>query len=278
MNRIVSIARDGVRYLITEPSYPLRLWVDHFFIGTGFPVFQERRVFPNNHVDIFFNLGDSNTGKLCNAANDFKFTEFIVSGLRTSYLEIKPSSYFNVIGMRFTLFGFSDLFDLPASEIADQNYMEFDFLEKGARTIYFRLKECTSIKGKFEILEKWLLKKIRWKGDEIKIWSRSGQLLKNPVTDIQSELKRLTGFSHKHTVKLFREKTGLTPKVVQKIFRFNILLKKISTADAFRWSDLVFDLGYADQSHMIREFKQFSGFTPVNFQRQHTVSTFNPVA
>jgi AraC-like DNA-binding protein len=227
--------------------------------------------FPNNHVDIFFNLGDSNKGKLQQQPASFDFRDCIVSGLRTSFLEIRPSIYFEVVGIRFTLFGFYDLFRIPASELADQNVTQFDVLGKEAEYLYYRLMECGSVNSKFSLLEKWIQLKTRDRVLDIKSWSRVEQVLRNPIDSVQSTLAQLMGYSHKHIIALFRERAGLTPKAIQKIYRVNRVIRNLARPDSPDWSGLTYELGYSDQSHMIREVRQFTGFTPLQLQQQRAV-------
>ena len=75
------------------------------------------------------------------------------------------------------------------------------------------------------------------------------------------------GYSHKHTIKLFKEKCGLPPKMIQRIFRFNSVLTHAQTS-SLNWTSLCHEAGYTDQSHFIKDFKQFTGLTPKMFLAQ----------
>lgn len=60
----------------------------------------------------------------------------------------------------------------------------------------------------------------------------------------------------------FRQRVGVSPKTLSRIARFQNLLR-LSGRDASRsWSDLAAASGYADQAHLVREFREFSGTTP----------------
>lgn len=62
--------------------------------------------------------------------------------------------------------------------------------------------------------------------------------------------------------RLFKEHLGLSPMTYQRILRFRQVYDHATAMPVQRWSDLAYDLGYADQAHMIRDFKSFCGFTP----------------
>lgn len=71
------------------------------------------------------------------------------------------------------------------------------------------------------------------------------------------------GWSHKHLASRVRDAIGVGPRSFRRLLRFQTLTGLIETA-AWRpdWAALAFDAGYCDQSHMIREFREFSGLTP----------------
>jgi AraC-like DNA-binding protein len=66
--------------------------------------------------------------------------------------------------------------------------------------------------------------------------------------------------SHRHLVDLFKRHVGPTPKRLQRILRFHGVFGKIQAAEAVDWAQLSRDLGYAGQSHFVRDFVAFSGF------------------
>jgi AraC-like DNA-binding protein len=62
----------------------------------------------------------------------------------------------------------------------------------------------------------------------------------------------------------FRDELGTTPKTYTRIIRFRNAYQHLKQkgAENISWTSLSFDHGFADQSHMIRDFKEFSGVNP----------------
>jgi AraC-like DNA-binding protein len=61
--------------------------------------------------------------------------------------------------------------------------------------------------------------------------------------------------------RVFRERVGLAPKSYCNLARFQAGLA-YAGRDGIDWAQAAAALGYADQSHMIAEFRRFSGLTP----------------
>jgi len=73
--------------------------------------------------------------------------------------------------------------------------------------------------------------------------------------------------------RLFKEHLGLSAASYQRIIRFRQAFDMATQGLDVRWTDLAYDLGYADQAHFIRDFKTFCGFTPRMLQERR-VPTF----
>lgn len=73
--------------------------------------------------------------------------------------------------------------------------------------------------------------------------------------------------SHKSLIERFRRATGVTPKFYATVVRFHRLIDELPLGEDVPWADLAAATGYYDQSHVIRTFKAFTGFTPQDYYR-----------
>jgi AraC-like DNA-binding protein len=78
-------------------------------------------------------------------------------------------------------------------------------------------------------------------------------------------LAREVGWSHKHLIRKFRQQVGLPPKTAARLLRFEQVWRRLGDSEPARWDRLAADGGYADQSHLIRDFREFTGGTPAEF-------------
>ena len=85
-------------------------------------------------------------------------------------------------------------------------------------------------------------------------------------------LKKLTenlDLSERSLERKFKESVGISPKLFSRICRFQASLKQLKHNHYDKLSDIAFENDYSDQSHFIRSFKEFTGFSP-NQYRQHS--------
>lgn len=71
------------------------------------------------------------------------------------------------------------------------------------------------------------------------------------------------GISERQFERKFIQSIGLTPSCYKRVVRFESAVFRIQHDHYKSLADLAYELGYADQSHFNREFKQFSGLTPL---------------
>ena len=74
-------------------------------------------------------------------------------------------------------------------------------------------------------------------------------------------MARAGGVSRQHLTREFHDRLGITPKLYCRLARFQ---SGLAYAGCRRvdWAQAAAEMGYADQSHMIAEFRRFGGLTP----------------
>ncbi len=79
-------------------------------------------------------------------------------------------------------------------------------------------------------------------------------------------LARGVGYSRQHLARRFREEFGLGPKLAARIIRFeraNLMLR--ATPSYVSLAELAATCGYADQSHLTRDFTALAGCSPTQW-------------
>ena len=70
------------------------------------------------------------------------------------------------------------------------------------------------------------------------------------------------GTTYKTLGKKYREQVGILPKTFSRIIRVNYALNALNDLPTYRAADLYTQLGYYDEAHLIKDFKQVLGITP----------------
>lgn len=75
------------------------------------------------------------------------------------------------------------------------------------------------------------------------------------------EVSETVRVSTRQLQRSFKEQLGTSPKGYVRIIRFRNALASLRKNDV-DWGDITYGLGYADQAHLIREFRKFAGESP----------------
>jgi methylphosphotriester-DNA--protein-cysteine methyltransferase len=92
---------------------------------------------------------------------------------------------------------------------------------------------------------------------------------KNQAGPTVREAAKYLSLSQRRFIQVFKAEVGMTPKLFSRIQRFQQTRTFIQQNPSPNWAALALDLGYYDQSHMIREFLEFSGLSPTDYLNRH---------
>jgi AraC-like DNA-binding protein len=88
--------------------------------------------------------------------------------------------------------------------------------------------------------------------------------MNQPVPTVR-DIANYLALSQRRFIQVFKAEVGLTPKLFSRIRRFQQTRSIIQQNPSPNWAGLALDLGYFDQSHLIREFLEFSGLSPTEY-------------
>jgi AraC-like DNA-binding protein len=75
-----------------------------------------------------------------------------------------------------------------------------------------------------------------------------------------------TGLAERTLLRRFRDRVGLSPKRYARVRRFQRALAVAGAAAEVDWARVALDLGFADQAHLIHEFRAFAGMSPTAYR------------
>ena len=79
------------------------------------------------------------------------------------------------------------------------------------------------------------------------------------------------GVGERRLERAFDRSVGISPKVFARVMRLRRAANRVTHAPkATSWTSLAFEAGYADQAHLIREFRALTGLTPEQYVSERT--------
>lgn len=162
------------------------------------------------------------------------------------------------VAVSFFPHGVKALFGIDAFETIDsvldlQHFFPNDTVEK--------IIAAQQTKTRVSLLDNYLLRKL----SQMKaIDSRVVDFLHLcPNTHYRRLLKEY-GISERQFERKFLQSVGFTPSYYKRVVRFEKVHYRIQQGDYTSLANLAYELGYSDQSHFNRDFKQLSGVTPLS--------------
>jgi len=171
---------------------------------------------------------------------------------------------FKLIAYFLRPFALSALFDVSAFELTDRP-IALDMLT-GQKGLQERLLNAATTDRLLQLIDEYLYDKIVAVKQEDKrlIYAAekiSGSTDKNILTAVQRDLY----MTERTFQRLFEQNIGVSPNLLRRISQFNRALLQINKGNFQNLSAVAHYHGYADQSHFIRTFKEFTGLTPSEY-------------
>jgi AraC-like DNA-binding protein len=216
-------------------------------------------------VPLIINFGDPFRIRM--GADESVDRRGFVAGLYDGYAEVASTGQAHSMQVDFTPLGAHRFFAMPMRDLAGQT-VALDGVGR-FEELTCRLYEARRWAARFALLDRFVRQRlgaapapsspIAW------AWR---QLAASAGRVRVGVLAREIGWSRKHLAQRFAIEVGTGPKTAGRILRFAGARRSIDArirAGPMDWADLAADWGYADQAHLIREFRAMAGVTPADY-------------
>lgn len=259
-----------MRYKEYLPSVALKDYVQCYFTcETDKTVTTEDSVYASGFVEIMFNLADG-PQKLING-NQTTQPRAQLWGQTIQPFTFISSGKHTMLGVRFYPHTAACFFDEPVDVFNNQVVDYIDVAGREGRELYAHLLEAIPLNKKIDLLEKFLLARLRrfeHRFAKLKLMNAIVDDLNNDnfFRNINTVSARY-GMTPRYLQKLFLSYSGIGPHLFSKITRFQKSLQLI-TKNELPLTTIAHQCGYYDQSHFIKDFKNFTGLAPSHFRAE----------
>ncbi len=221
----------------------------------------DERVLPDGSVHLLFNLGEApaivrappQPGRAAEAL-----------GASTGPVVIRMAGHVEHVGVRLRPGGVAALLGVPAGELTGKSAPLDALWGPAAREAHERLATTPRGPARLAVIEAILRERLR--GARIQPHPSAAHAARR-ITRAQGritvrELATALGLSERRLEQLFRAHVGLSPKVACRLARFHASVRLARAEPARRWAEIAHRAGFADQAHLTRELRAFSGLTP----------------
>lgn len=253
-----------MQYAEFAPSPALAGAVRCYWTITGAPASSDapvaNRVLPDNCIDVIFDL------RRTAAAH-----AFVVGPMLTAQVFLHGDAV-DMLGVRFRPGAATAFLSLEAADLAPSDIRASDvWPDAGALTA--EISEQTGA-GRLQALDAYLLRRRR--ENTVAEFARrvTDAIARARGRMTVESLSRATGTSERALQRAFASAVGITPKQVLKVQRFRSAASMIAAASPLPLSRIAAECGYADQSHLTRNFTTLAGVPPMTFRAERRLVGF----
>jgi AraC-like DNA-binding protein len=255
------------------PGPPLDKYVDRFWLCSDTPSHPRERILPSGTVELVINLSDDEIRIYDPSRPDRarRYPGAVVSGPYSNFFLIDPLVHASIIGVHFRPGRAFPVLGVPASELADAHVDLETVWGPTAAELRERLCTPAAPARRFAVLEEVLLRRLRQppaRHGAVPVALDAFEQADAAV--MVRDLARRVGLSQRRFIQLFTAEVGLTPKLYGRVRRFQRARELVRQATEPDWAAVAVACGFFDQSHLIHDFGEFSGLSPVAYLKQRS--------
>jgi AraC-like DNA-binding protein len=186
-----------------------------------------------------------------------------INGQTTEHRTFSMVGNFKMMGVYLYPYTFPLLFKIPSGEFTHQHIPLTELYKAEFAELQDKILETTTDVQGVHILSDYLYNKsIRAIGANDKFHQCIRHVINQSGNVEVDLLAQQAGISNRQLERKFSAAVGLSPKIFSRLMRFHTSLRLLQSDTIKSLTDVGYAAGYFDQSHFIREFREFAGLPP----------------
>ena len=171
-----------------------------------------------------------------------------------------------IISYFFKPFALASMFNTNAARLLDSPIDLGNWHAHKTNALKTQLIYAPATSRKIEVLDNLLIQQLQQHKRECEIINyATDQIMFDPGTEILSEMLSKLDLNERTFQRMFKKYVGVTPNQYRRICQFQLSFYQLRSKDFNKLTDIAYDNGFADQSHFIRSFKEFTQITPNDY-------------
>jgi len=173
---------------------------------------------------------------------------------------------FTLIAYFFKPYSLIEIFGVTAQELTDRP-VDMNLLNtKKVTALQEQLLNAGSTGQMIALLDNYISSLIAHsKSNNPVIKYAAGKIAQHHSKDILLKVQKDLHITERTFQRMFETNIGIAPNLYRRICQFNAAFQQLNNRHYYKLSDIAFENGYADQSHYIRSFKEFTNLTPKDY-------------
>jgi AraC-like DNA-binding protein len=239
-------------YAEQGPSSALSPWVECYWtMQADDASSQPTRVLPDGCADVIVDLS--------RAPNAFAVGPMRVAAVHTM------AGRLDFFGIRFRPGAASTLLDVPLAELCDQ-HVPLDVLWGPLATELADALAGAPNAERVRRAEHVLAQRVGPVRADDALVAHAVALMRQARGSVGvRQVAAALGIGERRLERAFAHRVGLSPKFLARVERLRHAVALVDHGAPRPWTALAYDAGYADQAHLVREFRALAGITPAAF-------------
>lgn len=259
------------RFSPVTPHPLLSLYVAKMYVfeSSGrLPAMERKLIVPNANLKLTLTYRNGIVAYIAGKPFVQSENELSLAGLIDSPVILDPTEdeQTGTIIIEFNPLGAYRLFHLSFAEVHNQIVEMADLIGHRAEELQSQLAEAGTVNLKLQLLQNFLIKRLEKAAPDSIYDYCINRIADSKGLISVAQLEKKTGYSARWLHRKFLEHLGTGPKNLSEIVRFKQFYHAYSTgAKSQSLKEHIYEY-YYDQSHFLRAFKRFTGFTPTDLQ------------